>query len=339
MIRWGLGGLSAQSRQHDAAGYHRALRGSVELAVAAESAGFDGVWVTEHHFVDDGYLPAPLIALAAIAERTSHVQIGTQVLLAPLYSPLKLAEDAAVLDQLSGGRLVLGVGLGYQDREYAAFGVAREDRVRLLRQCASVARMAWAGHPIEVAGHEPVTVRPLPFRAGGPPLWIGAIAEGGVRRAAHIGDGFIAPMMSRPGFERRLGWLQEEGLDSDFTLGIYIHAFVGGAGAWGVAADGVRYVERQYARWQSSHRDFNQFRTVDRGTMEAPPDHLIVGTPDAVADRLRPWCRLLRSVPGTGERQVIVRLTYPGISDADAAESVRLFGSEVVAMLRGSGDA
>jgi alkanesulfonate monooxygenase SsuD/methylene tetrahydromethanopterin reductase-like flavin-dependent oxidoreductase (luciferase family) len=106
----------------------------------ADRLGLAAVWLSEHHLTTDGFLPSPLAMLAALAVRTRRIELGTNVLLLPLHHPLRVAEDAAVVDLLSGGRLVLGVGQGYAPHEFAAFGVDLRSRpARLGRESRSSA--------------------------------------------------------------------------------------------------------------------------------------------------------------------------------------------------------
>ena len=161
----------------------------LEQAAAAESLGYDHVWLTEHHFLDNGYCPSLLTTAAAVAARTSRIKIGTWVLLLPLHHPLRVAEDAAVVDAISGGRLILGVGLGYRVEEFEAFGVAREDRPALAEEGVEVLRRAWGPGPFSYHGRhldfENVNVTPKPTGAG-PPIWMAARGPRPARRAARL---------------------------------------------------------------------------------------------------------------------------------------------------------
>src|SRR5260370_14717989 len=125
---------------------------SLAQVTAAEALGFDSIWLTEHHFTDDGYLPALMPAAAAIAARTTRVTIGTYVLLALFYHPLKLAEDAAFVDVLSGGRLRLGIGLGYRAEEFEGFGVPRAERLGRTLETIEILKRAWIGERFSFDG-------------------------------------------------------------------------------------------------------------------------------------------------------------------------------------------
>ena len=148
----------------------------------AEQRGLDSVWLTEHHFVDDGYSPSPFVLGAAIATRTSRMRIGTNLIVSPLHDPIRLAEDAATLSLLSGGRFDLGVGQGYWDREFRAFGRSLKNRPSLLEEGVEIIRRSWSGSA------EGYTGQAL-LQAGAPGHAApGADAPAARRRAGRPGD-------------------------------------------------------------------------------------------------------------------------------------------------------
>lgn len=132
--------------------YDALYRETLEQAEWVDTLGFDSIWLSEHHVTDEGYLPAMFPMLAALAMTTRSVRLGTAMLLAPLYHPIRFAEDAAVTDHLSGGRLELGVAPGYRVEEFAALGVARSERGSRTDELVQVARLAWTGEPFTYRG-------------------------------------------------------------------------------------------------------------------------------------------------------------------------------------------
>lgn len=172
-------------------GQGRDYRDAVPLAVAAEQAGFDSFWVTEHHGLPDGYLPSPLPVLAALAPMTTRIELGTGLVLAPLHHPLRLAEDAVVVDRLSGGRLILGLGLGYASHEYRAFGVSPATRGARLGALVGALRDAWTGEPFSAPALDLHDVRVTPTPTRPIPIWLGGYAATAVARAGRIADGHL----------------------------------------------------------------------------------------------------------------------------------------------------
>jgi alkanesulfonate monooxygenase SsuD/methylene tetrahydromethanopterin reductase-like flavin-dependent oxidoreductase (luciferase family) len=160
----------------------------------AESLGIESVWLTEHHFMQDGYTPSPFTLAAAIGERTSTMQIGTNLIVSPLHNPIRLAEDSATLSLLTGGRFDLGVGQGYWEPEFSAFDRNLRYRPSLLEEGVELIRRAWSGSCEAYNGKRfqfpglPVTPTPEQI----PKLLVGAMAEPAIERAARIGDGYLS---------------------------------------------------------------------------------------------------------------------------------------------------
>src|SRR5919206_2788889 len=129
-VRVGVGLFTGQVPEGAARTFAQEYRDTIELVRSAEALGFDSAWVSEHHGTSDGYLPSLLLMLAAFAAVTERIRLGTGVVLAPLHDPIRLAEDAAVVDQLSDGRLVLGLGIGWRPEEFRMFDVPIQERLQ-----------------------------------------------------------------------------------------------------------------------------------------------------------------------------------------------------------------
>ena len=169
-------------------------RKSLDVVAWTEEVGFGGAWVPEHHMADDGYMPSPLIALTAMAARTKRIKLGSAIALAPLYNPVRFAEDCAVLDILSGGRLEMGLAIGYRKRETAAFGVDFTKRGKLFDEWLQIVTRLWAGEEVSFAGkHFNIAGAKLmpPAPRGRIPLFIGSFTDKAMERVARYGDGFI----------------------------------------------------------------------------------------------------------------------------------------------------
>ena len=167
-------------------------------AVRADELGFDSVWLTEHHFSRHGIVSDSLMVLAHLAARTQRVRLGTAVSVLPLHHPLRLAEAAATVDQLSGGRLDLGIGRGYQPGEFRGFGVDIADKNDRFAEALDVLRKVWAADgPVTHEGRfwsfEDAAPQPRPVQRPHPPLWVATDSPDGLARCAAEDWGVLLP--------------------------------------------------------------------------------------------------------------------------------------------------
>jgi probable F420-dependent oxidoreductase len=165
---------------------------AIAEAELAEELGFDSVWLEEHHGVRDHYWPSPLVVLAAMAARTTRVMLGTDVIVLPFYAPVRLAEDVAVLQGISGGRFILGVATGYRPDEFALHDAPLAGRGSRLEEALGLIRSLWAGETVAHDGpafRAAGRIEPLPSPP--PPIWIGGWGPLALRRAATLADAWV----------------------------------------------------------------------------------------------------------------------------------------------------
>ncbi|MAE95380.1 MAG: LLM class flavin-dependent oxidoreductase [Deltaproteobacteria bacterium] len=165
----------------------QALYGAaLEMARYADEHGVYNITLSEHHGVDDGFLPSPIALMGAMAGATKQARLHVSALLVPLYDPVKLAEDLVVLDHLSQGRTGITAGIGYRPEEFSMFGRAWPGRGKLFDECLEVMLRAWRGERFEWQGRA-VHVTPAPYTDPHPVLWMGGQSTTGARRAARLG--------------------------------------------------------------------------------------------------------------------------------------------------------
>jgi len=174
---------------------HRVTGEILEQAEAADRLGFTAALTTEHKYSDE-YFGSPLHLAYAIAARTQRVKVGTSIAIAPLYNPVELAQDAAMLDQLSGGRLYLGLGAGYLPEDYQTVGVPWKGRIQRFDETVRIIREAWSSERFsfsdQIYDFDDVAVIPRPVQRPTPPIHLAAWSPGGLARAGRLGDGWIS---------------------------------------------------------------------------------------------------------------------------------------------------
>ena len=228
---------------------------AVAQAAWADQLGFSTVTVMEHHATTDGYLPSPIVLGAAIAGVTERVAVQLSLVLLPLYHPLRAAEDLAVLDLVSGGRLRLTVGLGYREEEYQQFDVNIKRRPSLMEEAVETLKLAWTGEPFAFRGHT-VRILPRPAQRPRPKIAMGGASPASARRAARIADDYqpLAPRLYEIYLEE-LSALGKSPPPPRFRgLGGYVFVSSDPERDWARIAPAALHDTNEYARWIGGRR-------------------------------------------------------------------------------------
>ena len=342
-MKFGLGQFTLQIPPWDPRDPARLYADTLELARLAEQRGFDLFWLAEHHGASDSYNPALLPFLSAVAARTDRLGLGTAVMLAPFHNPLRVAEDAAVLDNISGGRLNLGLGLGWVPEEYRMFGVATAGRGRRIEEFVEVLRGAWTGERFSHEGRfyplENVLVRPAPPHPIS--IYLGGGTSKALERAARMADGHFPPSTGTPetGVERARMMMElrsKLGVTGPFRFGMFLPIGIGADAeeGWARIRDGIMHTRGSYALWGQGALDASGAREEAAKWEDAVRAGCLVGSPDEIVAALAP---AVRELEGMGFDDVFISaiLAPPGVPFDSAAEGVELFASKVIPALRG----
>lgn len=297
----------------------------VEQVQAVRELGFNSIWVLQHYL---GNLPTlqPIPLLARLAEAAGPLTLGTNIIILPLHHPVQVAEEMATLDHITGGNTILGVGMGYRQNEFDAFGVPLSQRVGRFREAIQVIRGLWTGKPFSFEGRyfqvKEQTIGLPPVQPGGPPIWIGAAMEKAVLRAAEIGDAWIIPHDAKT--KRVKGLLESyrqelkrlgKNLDRPYPLFRELCLHRDPAAAY---AEGKHYVaieSQAYAQYGLPWLEERLEDLIQKAYLFCDPETCV---------------QRLKELASFGITEVIVRCQWSGIPQDSVLRSLRLFAEEVM---------
>jgi alkanesulfonate monooxygenase SsuD/methylene tetrahydromethanopterin reductase-like flavin-dependent oxidoreductase (luciferase family) len=333
-MRLGLA-LSVQHRPEDAQAARFAEH--VEQVRLARAVGFSSVWASQHYLSDPFTYFQPLPTLGRMAAEADGMTLGTGVLLLPLHQPVDLAEQLATLDVITGGRLIVGVGLGYRDAENEAMGTDPRARVGRFVEGLQALERLWSGEPVSFAGKH-FTLRDArismpPLQRPRPPLWLAANTDAGVQRAARLGDAWLMnPHTTLAALGRQLALFHETrraaGRPTAREVPLLRECCVAPTAAAARAAGGP-FLDAKYGAYRGWEQD-KALPADDRWSAafdELARDRFLLGEPARVAEEIA-RCR-----ETLGITTLIVRVQWPGMAQADVLRSIRLLGEQVLPRL------
>lgn len=238
-------------------------RAALDMAVWAEDNGFDLLQISEHHCSSDGYLPSPIVLASAMLALTSRIRVRFSLIILPLNDPLKIAEDLAVLDVISNGRVEVVFGGGYVPEEFEMFGVDPKERGVLMEEGINAITTAWRGQPFHYRGRT-AQVLPRPVQEPRPPVWLGGSSKVAARRAARLADYFYTPNQSLYNVFReeaiKLG--RDPGPWKDIGTGFLVVAD-DPEQEWNHLAPFILHECNSYGRWQQTAGSQGQYVEIE----------------------------------------------------------------------------
>ncbi|MBM3676554.1 MAG: LLM class flavin-dependent oxidoreductase [Actinobacteria bacterium] len=308
-----------------------------EQVQVAEEAGFDAVFLTEFHQARGGAFVSPLLLGAGLLQGTTRIRFGTAVLATPLHHPVRLAEDAIMLDWISRGRLVLGLGIAHQVPDFKAFGVPREHREEVFEEVLDILDLCFAGEPYTYVGRHFTSeghITPRPYTEPRPEIWVGAHSRSGLERAGRRGDLWLADPQRDVGTIAKLAvdyrrHAEENGKTP--RIGIFREAWIGDSKeecerVWAPNPMQVHRLYynvgtylRRFEPWVDEVKEREAF-TLDR----LAPGRFLYGSPEDVRSTVEEWREI------TGCEYLALRFRHPGgPSHEQTLEALRRFGAEL----------
>ena len=316
------------------------IQASVELVKATRQAGFDLICAGQHYLSHPYQMSTLFPLLARMAAEAGDMEIASAVVLLPLHNPVELAESVATMDAICGGRFIFGIGLGYRDAEYAAFGVERSDRVERMWEALEVMKLLWTEEEVEFQGkfYQVPRIKPATrtVQKPYPPIWVAANNDAAIRRAARWGyPWLINPHATVPVVAEQLGRyreaLEEFGQPAPQAMPMMRELYVA-QDRETAHLESQPYLESKYAAYASWGQDKalpgNESFSVPY--QDLARDRFLLGSPDDVTQEI------LRYRDELDVNYLIFRMQWPGMGQEQALQQIELMGREVIPRIKQS---
>lgn len=320
-------------------------RNHLDLIVDSEAMAYDNAWLTEHHFVDDGYSPSLLPIAAGVATRTSRIRVGTFLVLLPLHNPVRIAEDTATVDLMSQGRFDLGVGLGYRRKEFSDQGISHTERGARLQEGIALIQRLLSDEEVTFDGQfsqlKQIRIVPPALQRPHPPIWLGAIAPKAIERAAKMGFHFqvVGPPDLVEHYDTCLEAAGRDPQEYNTAQLRWVHVAQSRAQAWETAAQSLHYTASRYAEWFA---EANDKPGDDQATVGIPSvDDIIAkqafdffGEP-AIVGTAEDAREILAEYLGRGRvTHLVCGMALSGLDPHHIRSSMELFAKDVIPAFR-----
>ncbi|MCE2405734.1 MAG: LLM class flavin-dependent oxidoreductase [Dehalococcoidia bacterium] len=321
----------------------RKIQDNLEQVRAAREGGFGMICAGQHYLSAPFTMPTSIPFLARMAAEADDMEVASSIVLVPLHNPVEMAEMVATMDAICSGRFIFGIGLGYREEEYAAFGVRREERVPRMAEALEVMKLLWTGEEVEFHGRfyqvPRVTSTVRCVQQPHPPIWVAANNDGAIRRAGRLGY----PWLVNP--HATVATIRAQ---MDMYRGVLEESGVAGLPALPMMREMYVAEDREVAMYESRpHLEGKYQAYADWGQDKALPgeesfempfedlarDRFLIGTPDDIVSEIRRYEEEL------GVTHMIFRLQWPGLEQDKVMKQLELMARYVIPRLAGEGGA
>lgn len=316
----------------------RKIQESAEQVRAAREAGFDLICTGQHYLAAPYQMSTSFPLLARLAAEAGDMEVAATVILVPLHNPVELAESVATLDAICNGKFIFGVGLGYRDEEFTAFGVQKRERVGRLREALEVMKLLWTQSEVEFQGKYYQVPRTIPatrpVQKPHPPIWVAANSNAAIRRAARWGYPWLInphatiPMVAEQWTSYKAA-LEQAGQAVPTTLPMMRELYI--------AHDReTAYIESEpylapkyqaYAAW-GQDKALPGEENFNSPYRELAKDRFLLGSPDEVVEEIRRYEAELDA------NYLIFRMQWPGMEQRQVLRQIELLGKEVIPRIK-----